>query len=71
MAPRLKQLTLDKIYNQMRMIQEKHWQSDMEHIPLKWFYKNAIKNAKSQEDYEMCQALTDSAEKYDIDIDGK
>ena len=51
MAPRLKQLTLDKIYNQMRMIQEKHWQSDMEHIPLKWFYKNAIKNAKSQEDY--------------------
>lgn len=66
-----KQRTQDKIYRQMLLIQESHWDTENERVPIKYFYRNAIKNARFSEDYEMCQAITDSAIKYGIDIDGK
>ena len=67
MNDRQKQQTQERIFRQLRMLQSRHFETEGVRVPLKLFYKNAIENSVDSEDYEMCQALKDSAQKYMID----
>ena len=64
---RAKMRAQEKVFRQMRLIQENHFEDEGERIPLKVFYRNAITQSAERDDFEMAQLLKDSAAKYMID----
>jgi hypothetical protein len=58
------------IFRQMRILQKNHYNDELEWLPLEYFYIVNIFNAENNEDYELCQAIKDSAEKHGIRLHG-
>jgi hypothetical protein len=60
-----------KLYRQLLGVQQQMMDEEDEHIPIRIIYERALRGAERNEDYEMCQALRDSAKKYKIELDGQ
>ena len=70
MTDQQKDETQAKIFRQIRQIQKKHYDENLEWLPLEYFYIVNIYNAEEDENYELCQAVKDSAKKHGIKLHG-
>ena len=66
MPENLKSRFQNKLFKQIRIVQIRAHE-DGEEWTVRELYQRAIYNAELNEDYELCQALKDSAHKYGLD----